>query len=81
MVSKIQILTTSFIVYYDNSQKTSTIAKEYNPDLLNEWFDAFIKQNSYFQFLSFKDELLEAKNHPEWFLKLLNFSTANQNTL
>ena len=60
-------------------KKLSTIAQEYNPDLLNEWFEVCIKQNSYVPFLSFKDELLEAKNHPEWFLKLLNLAHRNQN--
>ena len=31
-----------------------------------------IRQNSYYRFLSLKDEVLKAKNHPEWFLRLKN---------
>ena len=62
-------------------KKFSTIAKKYTPDLLNKWLDALIRQNSYYRFLSFKNELLAAENHPEWFFKLLNFSNSYKNTL
>ena len=47
--------------------------------MLNEWLDALIRQYSYALFFSLKDELLEAENHPEWFLKLLNLAHRNQN--
>ena len=49
--------------------------------MLNKWLDALIRQNSYYRFLSFKNELLAAENHPEWFFKLLNFSNSYKNTL
>ena len=55
-------------------KELSTIAERYNPDLLNKWLDARIRQYSYYRFLSFKDELLEAENHPEWFLILKNLT-------
>ena len=63
------------MVYYDTSQKNSQLLlKRYNPDLLNEWLDALIRQYSYSQFFSLKFELLKAENHPEWFLRLKNLT-------
>ena len=74
MVSKIQISPPLLLFIMIPPKKFSTIAKKYNPDLLNEWLDAFIRQNSYSLFFSLKDELLKAENHPEWFLRLKNLT-------
>ena len=54
-------------------KKLSTIAQEYTPDLLNSGMMRLLDKILIIHFL-FKNELLAAENHPEWFLKLLNFS-------
>ena len=54
-------------------KKLSTIAKKYNPDLLNKWI-TLIGQNYIHRFLYLKDEVLKEKNHPEWFLRLKNLT-------
>ena len=72
MVSKIQISPPPLWFIMIPPKEFTPIAKKYNPDLLNEWFDAFIRYKSYSQFLYLKDEVLKEKNHPEWFLRLKN---------
>ena len=72
MVSKIQFSPPLLLFIMITPKKLSTIAQEYTPDLLNEWFDAFIRYKSYSPFLYLKDEVLKEKNHPEWFLRLKN---------
>ena len=57
MVSKIQFSPPLLLFIMIPPKELSTIAKKYTPDLLNEWFDAFIRQNSYSPFFSLKDEL------------------------
>ena len=79
MVSKIQFSPPLLLFIMITPKKLSTIAERYNPDLLNEWLDALIRQNSYALFFSLKDEVLKAENHPEWFLKLKNLAHRNQN--
>ena len=74
MVSKIQFSPPPLWFIMIPPKEFTPIAKKYNPDLLNEWLDAFIRQNSYSQFLYLKDEVLKEKNHPEWFLRLKNLT-------
>ena len=75
MVSKIQFSPPLLWFIMIPPNRLSTIAQKYNPDLLNEWLDALIRQYSYALFFSLKDKVLKAETPSRVVFKIIKFGT------